>query len=309
MTASAKKERTRRPWRRRNARVRRGRRADTLAALGRLGGEGSARRWRSCGTDRPPGDRADPPRSGRDAGGHLGPPRAGPARAPPMAPGKRCRRARRPRRRGPGGANAPGWPRRSTMARRRRCRTRSSRSSTSSASWTREPLARSELRLPARAAPPRARRRPHLHQPAAAARARRARPRRGDPTDRRQHADARRDRDRDRPAAPGRRSADAQQTVVLRLVQEALQNIRKHASATRARCRHASRTMTWRARNPRRWARIRRRRRRRPGPAEFRPPVHARARRAHRRPLRSHVPSRRWHRRPAGDPASKEESR
>ena len=99
--------------------------------------------------------------------------------------------ARRPDadRRGPGGralAARPGDPRRAGPGPHA---TRSSRSSTSSGSSTRtRGSPRTELRLPARAAPPRARRRPRVHQPAPAAAARRARPGRRDRRRRRARA-------------------------------------------------------------------------------------------------------------------------
>ena len=85
---------------------------------------------------------------------------------------------------------------------------------------------------PARPAPSRARQPARLHQPAPAARARRARARR-------------RDRGRGRPSAaatalqvttdlraPNDALDDHQQTVALRVTQEALQNVRKHAAAS-----------------------------------------------------------------------------
>ena len=76
-----------------------------------------------------------------------------------------CRRCRRSSRCGSSRPRRPSGrasPRRSTTGRPRRSRTRSSRSSTSSGSSNRtRRLARTELRVPARAAPPRAGRRAH----------------------------------------------------------------------------------------------------------------------------------------------------
>ena len=87
--------------------------------------------------------------------------------------------------------------------------------------------------LPARAAAARARRRARLHHPAPAAGARRARPVRRD----RRHGRSTQGAlsglaSRPSSAAPADGLDEPQQTVVLRVVQEALQNVRKHAGAT-----------------------------------------------------------------------------
>ena len=93
-------------------------------------------------------------------------------------------------------------------------------------------MAREELRLLRdllRAGP---RRRPHLHRPAPAARPRRAGARRVDRRHREQPGGPVRAADHDRARGPAGDLPEATQTVVLRVVQEALQNVRKHAGAT-----------------------------------------------------------------------------
>ena len=84
---------------------------------------------------------------------------------------------------------------------------------------------------------------------------------------------------RHRPTA----STEAAQTVVLRVVQEALQNVRKHAGATNVVV--ATMLDGWRmgAGGPRRRSRVRYRSGRGARPSQLRAPVHARAGRARRR--------------------------
>ena len=200
-----------------------------------------------------------------------------PSRGSP--PSSRCGSSRRRR------ASGSGSPRRSTTDRRRRSRTRSSRwsSSTASSSPTRD-MARTELRFLRELLRRELGDVRTLHRPAAAAGARGARAGRLDRRHRRQpgravgpahhHASS-----RHRPTA----STEAAQTVVLRVVQEALQNVRKHAGATNVVV--ATMLDGWRmgAGGPRRRSRVRYRSGGGARPSQLRAPVHARAGRARRR--------------------------
>ena len=201
-------------------------------------------------------------------------------------PGSRARAARPgdPRRAGPGPD-----------------RTRSSRSSTSSGSWPRSaprPDRAASLRELLRRELGDVRtfisqlRPPLLDQLG---------PRRRHPRHRRPRAGGDRPRIDDRPDGPADASTTAERTVVLRVAQEALQNVRKHAAATNVT------VSTARGRRvgpggPRRWSRVRCRGGGRAWPPQLRPAIHARASRADRRPLRRTISTGRRHRRPAGDP-------
>ena len=159
--------------------------------------------------------------------------------------------------------------------------------------------------LPARAAPPRARRRPGVHQPAPAAAARRARARRRDHRHGRAHADAdRASRSRRELAAPADVLSDGQRRRSPCAWRR--RRCRMSASTRRAtqrrRGRPGSTDDDWVARGPRRWSRVRHRSGRGPRPPQLRTPVHARARRADRRTIRRTIAAGRRDRRPPGDP-------
>ena len=103
-------------------------------------------------------------------------------------------------------------------------------------------------------------------------------------------------------AAPAERLSAAQQTVALRVLQEALQNVRKHGAASAVTVASAIDGDEWVLDRPRRRTRVRRRRGRGSWPAELRPPIHARARGTDRRPFRGAFAARRWHAGQARDP-------
>ena len=134
-------------------------------------------------------------------------------------------------------------------------------------------------------------------------RPRRARPGRRDPGHGRAHPDADRGDITTDLTAPDDALTDAERTVVLRVAQEALQNVRKHAQAAdRVRRRPGSDDARLGPRGPRRRSRLRRRGGGRARPAQLRSSVHARASGADRRPLRRTISTGRRHRRPPGDP-------
>ena len=90
---------------------------------------------------------------------------------------------------------------------------------------------------------------------------------------------------------------DAEQVVVLRVLQEALQNVRKHAGARHVRDRHPARRWPLDPGGPRRRPRLRSRRSGRPRAAHLRTPVHARAGRARSRRVHGPLATRERHRR------------
>ena len=87
-------------------------------------------------------------------------------------------------------------------------------------------------------------------------------------------------------AAPPDRLTGTQQTVVLRVLQEALQNVRKHGAASAVTVATAIDAGDLGPDGPGRRPRLRRRSRGCPRPAQLRAPIHARARRTDQRLLR-----------------------
>ena len=102
-------------------------------------------------------------------------------------------------------------------------------------------------------------------------------------------------------AAPAGLLSDREQTVVLRVTQEALQNVRKHAAAAHVVVSHPARRRMG-ARGPRRRARVPPRHDGRTRRAQLRIAVHARACRVDRCPNRRTIAAGGRYRRPSGDP-------
>ena len=102
-------------------------------------------------------------------------------------------------------------------------------------------------------------------------------------------------------AAPANLLSDREQTVVLRVTQEALQNVRKHAAAAHV-VVSTQLDGALGARGPRRWTGVRPRRDGRTRQAQLRLAVHARACRVDRRPIRRTIEAGGRYRRPSGDP-------